>query len=250
MSVFDSQNVLVLREVKYKEADRILTLYSSKLGKITAKASGALRKNSKLSASTQMLTYSDAVLLNRDGKYAVTEASIIEPFSGLREDFESYALGCYFADCVDSLCPEGIEDFDILQLILNSLYALSNKIDSPLKIKAAFELRLISLLGYKPDLDHCLVCKRKDVVSPTLGYETGYICCRECRNAEIGVTDYLCDESLNAMRHIVSCSPKSLLSFRAEDESLKRLSTACEDFFISHAERRFGTLDYWKKIKI
>ena len=52
---------LVLREVKYKEADRILTVLTEE-GKMTMKAPGALRKTSKCSAATQQLTFSDLTL--------------------------------------------------------------------------------------------------------------------------------------------------------------------------------------------
>ena len=50
--MFTTTNALVLREVRYKEADRILTLLTSTDGKITVKARGALRKGSKTAAAT------------------------------------------------------------------------------------------------------------------------------------------------------------------------------------------------------
>ena len=52
--MFETTKALVLREVKYKEADRILTLFTADNGKITAKARGALRKSSKTGAATQL----------------------------------------------------------------------------------------------------------------------------------------------------------------------------------------------------
>ena len=55
--MFKTVNALVLREVRYKEADRILTLLTDTDGKITVKARGALRKSSKTAAATQQLTH-------------------------------------------------------------------------------------------------------------------------------------------------------------------------------------------------
>ena len=106
------------------------------------------------------------------------------------------------------------------------------------------------LLGYEPDLSACPVCGKTDPILPTIGFSTGHIACRECRNAEIGPTDYLCSESLAAMRYICSCDPKKLFSFDISDEAMKRLGIACEHYIIEHAERHFSALDYWKKIKI
>ena len=245
---FTTFEALVLRETKYKEADRILTLYTKEKGLITVKAPGALRKNSKIGAATQQLSYSDMTILSRAGMMTVTEAVFKESFRGLRESFENYALGCYFAECVEAMSPEEMPDPDIMQLILNSLYALANNLYSPKLIKAAFEMRLMCILGYEPDLSGCRVCGKETPERPVLGYETGYLACRECRNAPIGPTDYLCSESLSAMRYICSAPAKKLFGFAADEEALHRLSIACEHYIISQSERGFGTLDYWKKI--
>ena len=104
--MFNTTKALVLREVRYKEADRMLTLFTSTDGKITAKARGALRKGSKTAAATQQLTYSEMTLFGNRGKWTVNEASVIEPFSGLRTDIADFALGCYFAECLEALSVE------------------------------------------------------------------------------------------------------------------------------------------------
>lgn len=60
--MFKTTRGLILREVKYKEADRILTILTEDMGKITAKARGALRKGSKTSAATQFLAFSELTM--------------------------------------------------------------------------------------------------------------------------------------------------------------------------------------------
>ena len=246
---FISTDALILREVRYKEADRILTLLTSSSGLITAKAQGALRQKSRLAASTQQLTYSDTVLFENRGYMTVKEATVKEDFAGLREDFLNYSLGCYFAECIEALLPENTPEQSVMQLALNSLFALSHNLHSPEKIKAVFELRLMSILGYAPNLDRCCVCGKAEPDSPVLCYETGHVCCRECRNASSGLTDYLCAASLEAMRYIINCPPKQILSFDIDDDSLSRLGRACEHYLLSHADRRFSTLDYWKSVR-
>ena len=143
--MFKTTQALVLREVRYKEADRILTLFTSTDGKITAKARGALRKSSRTAAATQQLTYGEMTLFGNRGKWTVNEASVLESFSGLREDIAAFSLGSYFAECLEALSIEDQPDPDLLQLGLNSLYALSRNLCDPVQIKAAFELRLMCL---------------------------------------------------------------------------------------------------------
>ena len=82
--MFKTTRGLILREVRYKEADRILTVLTEDMGKMTVKARGALRKNSKTAASTQFLAFSELTLLDRNGFWSVSEGSTIEEFKEAR----------------------------------------------------------------------------------------------------------------------------------------------------------------------
>ena len=183
------------------------------------------------------------------GRWTVNEATVKEGFDGLRTDIGSFALGCYFAECADALSVEDQPDAPLMQLALNCLYALSRGMYTPEHIKAAFELRLMCLAGYTPELSHCAVCGEEEPGDPVLMLERGCVCCRRCA-AGAGQTVKLDAASLSSMRHICSASPKQILSFSLEGEGAKRLSAAAEEYLLLHTERRFPTLDYWKNVKI
>lgn len=245
--MFTTTKALVLREVKYKEADRILTLFTADNGKITAKARGALRKSSRTGAATQQLTYADMTLFFNKGKWTVNEASVIEAFEGLKSDIAHLALGSYFAECVEALAVEDQSDPALLSLTLNSLYALSRNLHDERKIKAAFELRLMSLSGYMPAVERCAVCGREDVVAPVLDLFNGRVACAGC--ARRGSSLSLDDASLKAMRYILSAPAKQLFSFPLEGDSLVTLAFVAENYLLTQTERSFGTLDYYKQFK-
>ena len=247
--MFLTTDALVLREVRYKEADRILTLITSTDGKLTAKARGALRKSSRTAAATQQLTFAELTLFGNKGKWTVNEAVIKEDFAGLRSDMESFALGCYIAECMEALSVEDQPDAALLQLGLNSLYALSRRLYPPELIKAAFELRLMCLAGYEPELGGCASCGKTEPDDPVLSLRHGLICCRNCRH-EFGDTAQLCEGSIAAMRYIRTADAKRLFSFSLSPDALSRLGSATERYLLCQTERSFATLDYWKKIKI
>lgn len=245
--MFKTVKALVLREVRYKEADRILTLLSAEEGKLTAKARGALRKSSRTGAATQLLTYSEMTLFANKGKWTVNEASVLEPFDGLRADLEALALGSYFAECLEALSVEDEPDPELLQLGLNALYALSRKLYEPRLIKAAFELRLMCLSGYAPDLSVCAACGEEPAEAVFLPAE-GRVYCRVCPHP--GGTLALGAEALAAMRYIAAADAKKLFSFSLSDEAAERLGLVAEAYLLRQTERRFGTLDYYKQIRI
>ena len=244
--MFKTLNALVLREVRYKEADRILTLLTDTEGKITAKARGALSKSSRTAAATQQLTWSEMTLFENRGRWTVNEAVVKEGFDGLRGDMEKLALGAYLAECIEALSVEDQPEPELLQLGLNSLYALSRDLYAPEKIKAAFEIRSMCLSGYAPELGVCAVCGREPV-RPDLSIDYGRVCCRDCEG--MGERVELGNAAWAAMRYLASAPAKQLLSFALPEEDLRRLARASERYLLARTERGFSTLDYWKKIR-
>lgn len=65
---------LVLREVQYKESDKILTVLTREAGKVTVKARGCRRKGSRMAAACQLLAYSEMTLFEYRDHYTLNEA--------------------------------------------------------------------------------------------------------------------------------------------------------------------------------
>ena len=156
--MFLSTKALVLREAKYKEADKILTVLTGTEGKLTVKARGAMRKSCRYAASAQMLCFSEMTLFGSRGRWSINEAETIEQFLPLRRDIETLALGTYFAEMLEAVSDEDSPNPEMLQLGLNTLYALSRGMYTPEHIKAVFELRLMCLAGFEPALYGCDAC--------------------------------------------------------------------------------------------
>ena len=247
--MFETTRGLILREVRYKEADRILTVLTDTDGKRTLKARGALRKGSKTAAATQQLTFSELTLFGNKGRWTVNEAAVLEPFQGLREDFSAFALGCYFAEVLEAVCEEGVADAAVLQLALNSLYALSRGLCAPGQVKAVFELRLMAITGYEPDLTACPVCGDLEPESPWLFLPEGTVYCGRHRSDAPGGVTPLHPDTLAAMRHIVYSDPKRIFSFTLEGEPMTQLANLTERYLLTQLDRGFSSLDYWKKVK-
>lgn len=236
---------VVLRETETKETDKILTLLTWEAGKIAVIARGARRKNCKFAAAAQPLAYAEWTLYQRrDWRYA-SDASTLDLFDGLRGDLTALALGCYMAELTEAVCPEDVPAPELLRHLLNGLYALSALHKPPALVKPAFELRLLCLAGYEPLADACALCGREDPEEPVLDPVQGVLRCRDCGG---GGGSPLCRDSLAALRHIVYGDPKRLYAFRLGEEPLRRLTAASEAFLHAQLERRFSTLEFYKKL--
>ena len=246
--MFRTVNALILREVRFREADRILTALTANLGKITLSAHGALGKKSRLAAATQQLTYAELTLFEKNGRYTVREAVTKEGFPGLRSELDRLALGAYFAECLEQYAGEGQPEAELMQLGLNCLYALSEGLAECDRVKAAFELRLTAAEGYAPEEAACHICGRPDIREPVFLPEEGYTVCRACRQNGRGIR--LSDGALSAMRFILHAPAKKILSFRIDEESLRQLSEAAETWFLHCSGRNFSTLNYYRNLKM
>ncbi len=241
---------IVLRETNYKEADKILTVLTRDWGKRTVKARGCRRKNSKLTAASQLLVYSELTLSERGEFTTLTEADPLEQFWSVRQDLESLALASYFAEVAEASAQEGETCPELLSLLLNCLYALDTLKKPRALVKAVFELRLLCLTGYEPLLDACAVCGAPEPLRARLHLSQGVLCCAACRERlGGGVSMPLSPGALAAARYIVSGPPKKLFSFALAEESLRRLGQATEAFLMTQQERGFRTLDYYKQLE-
>ena len=235
---------LVLREVKYKEADRILTVLTAE-GKMTVKAPGALRKNSKCAAATQQMTYAELTLYARVGHWQVREGVVLEGFEGLRTDLEKLSLAVYFAQVLEAVADEDASGPELLQLGLNSLYALSNDLQEHNVIKAIFELRLSCLAGYTPDLSGCMQCG-DDSAMLYFDMQQGGTVCGKCRSYGLKPVSDAC---LAAMRHGAYAPAKRIYSFTLTGDGAEELEQLCEGYLLTMLDRRFSSLDYYKSIR-
>lgn len=240
---------IVLRETNYKEADKILTVLTRDFGKRTVKARSCRRKNSKLTAASQLLVYSDMTLFERQEFFTLTEGSALEQFWGIRQDLNLLSLCSYFAEVLEAVAEEGTAQPELLSLLLNSMYALDTLKKPPDLVKTAFELRILCLIGYEPLVDACAVCGCAEPEEPRLNLSAGVLHCAACRD-EVGegISMPLTPSSVAALRHIVLGNPKRLFSFQADPEGLRLLGDAAEAFLQTQLERGFRTLDFYKRL--
>ena len=137
--MYEKTEGIVLREIEYKDADKLLTVLTREHGKITLKARGVRSGRSRSKAACQLLTFSEFTVSEKQGKYVITEATPKEMFPELRADLELLYLASYFAQVTDAVAQEEDASPELLSLLLNALYALA-KLKKPQKIiKAVFE---------------------------------------------------------------------------------------------------------------
>ncbi len=91
-------DAILLRGIDYQENDKILTLFSPELGRITVGAKGVRKPKAKLAFATQPFCFAEYVLAEKGGRYTLTGAYLHESFFALRNDLVKFYAACALAE--------------------------------------------------------------------------------------------------------------------------------------------------------
>lgn len=148
---------IVLRFADYKDADRMVTLFSRQQGRISASVRGVKKQNSKLRAGAELFSLGEYIINISGTRHSVTGYTQSEAFYPLRADVERLwcaMLACLLTESVITDQPEP-ELFDVLT---GTLYALAYS-DEPAKaLMTAFMQDFLLLQGIYPSTGSCALC--------------------------------------------------------------------------------------------
>ena len=157
---------------------------------------------------------------------------------------------------------EQVSAIDILRMSLNTLYAIAREIRPAADIKAVYELRAVGYAGYMPNISHCAFC-RADAGTLYLDVMNGRLVCPSCLNRqpaaqnredsdnfyERSILMPLSPPALAAARYALTALPERMFSFRITDPLAGReFHRAAEVYLLSHLERGFDSLDFYRSV--
>lgn len=245
-----STDGLVIREQRIKEGDKVITILTRDKGVIRSFVNGANNIKSPKTTATGLITYSQFdIYLNSKGNYIIDDAHAKEVFMPLRQDIDKMALSQYFCELCEQFAPRDANAEGILRLTLNSLYMLAhNKLPIEL-IKCIFELRLMSVSGYMPDLVGCCECHIYEDDNMYFLPDSGQLICKSCKTENTGRSILTGKTVTNVMRHCVYSELNKLFSFTLSEKSTKTLGVVTENYCTLHLDKHLNTLDFYKQIR-
>lgn len=239
-------DALVIWENKTGEADRVITLLTDS-GVITAYAKNSLRPKNKLTSPTSMLCFSNFELYSGTNMYTVDDAQIRHRFIKLSADVCGYSLATYFCELLKLLAPIEDDASEFLSLMMNSLYLINDAKRALSLIKCVFELRIMCLAGYMPDISECADCGSDKASSGHFDVTNGVFYCESCA-AKRGKAVNVSGAVVSAIRHIAYADAGKIFSFDIGEASRSSLKEICEGYVSVHVEHRLPTLEFYNSL--
>lgn len=141
---------LVMRAAKYKDYDKVLTLFAQERGRLTATARGCMRPKAALRALCEPLVYAEFALFDKQGRLTVTGGQLLDPFYPLRGDVRRLAAASLLVQLVESSVREGLPGDETLSLLLRAIAELAYNERAPMEQLPGHMLGILTAIGFKP----------------------------------------------------------------------------------------------------
>src|SRR5437899_2576230 len=178
---------VVLRSIRFGEADRVLHLYTSDRGRIGAVAKGVRKTRSRFGGRLEPLSHVELLLHQGSGELAtVTGADLVRPHAAVRESPYRLGVGLVGAEAMLRLFHEQEANpraFEALTRFLDLLDTVPGGADGRSRtdpLGLAFQLKLLWLSGYLPHLGSCAECGADDATLVGYSPRAGGAVCGAC----------------------------------------------------------------------
>jgi len=172
---------IVLRKTFYNDSDAILTLFSKKMGKISAYARGVRKPRTMISSVAHPFIYGEFVLRGKPDIYSISSAEIIDSNYSIRDNLKKLSYASYFLELCGYSIHEGMTNNRLFSLTVEILEKMNHEGCDLDKIKLAYEIKLLNFSGLKPEVSKCLKCGINNIESLTVfSIADGGVICKDC----------------------------------------------------------------------
>lgn len=240
---------VVLRHSDFGEADRLLTLYTREQGKLRAVAKGARKIASRKAGHLEPFTRVKLQLARGRDMFIVTQAETVDAFPPLRVDLSLTGYAAYVLELLDRFVPdEESASPSLYRLLVETLLRLATESNPWLTIRS-YEMRLLDLLGFRPQLQECANCAKEiqpedQFFSAALG---GAVCPR-CGQGLPGLWP-ISVEALKYLRHFQRSDYRAALRARPDSGTQKEIETVMQGYFQFLLERELNTPGFIKRVR-
>lgn len=204
---------MILKTEPIGDYDRRVVILTGEKGKIAAFAKGARRQGSRMLAATNPFCFGQFELFRGRSSYNITEVNIKNYFEGLREDYAAAFYGMYFLEVMDYYTRENNDERGMLNLLYQSLKALSHPRLGNRLIRYIFEIKALALNGEYPGLPD----------AKTAGWD---------------------DACVYAVEYIVAAGIEKLYNFTVSPPVLEQLKTVTDLYRQRFIDKKFKSLEF------
>lgn len=245
--------VLILNRRDYHDADRVLTVFTPALGKQEFIAKGIRKTTSRKAGHLELFTHSLLMVAQARTWHIITEAVSVESYRYLRENLEAIGYANYICELIDCFTETDDENQPLWDLLLLTLRTLDEACQQaapemlPVLLRW-YELHLLSLTGFQPQLFQCLGCQ--EPLTPIVNYlciEDGGVYCPRCGETRDHV-EPLAADVLKILRHLQRHTWQEVGAVRIRPPILYSVENILHRYLLVVLERQLKSTNFLRKL--
>lgn len=239
---------IILRRFNLGEADRLLTAYSLEYGKLRLIAKGVRRPSSRKAGHLELASRVEMMVARGRELDIVTQAQAIDSYPHLREDLAGFAEASYALELLD----RSTVDREANKALYRSLATTLGRLDAglnPANVMRHFELRLVELVGYRPELFRCVGCGQE--IRPEDQFFSpgeGGVLCPRCGGQRKGSSPIALDV-LKVLRHFQRSTFEAVQDLHVRDKVYSEMEQLMENYLSYVLEHRFSSPAFIRHVR-
>ncbi|HEY9723927.1 MAG TPA: DNA repair protein RecO [Oscillatoriaceae cyanobacterium] len=229
---------IALRGYPLNEADRILVLMTREEGLKRVLAKGLRKPKNRIGGRLEPLRENELLLAKGRNLDIVTQVDSLRAWPDVQRDFDCLAAAMGAAELLIAFVEEGDPHPEVYDLFVDLLAALRPGVPAE-TLLAAFELQLLDLVGYRPDLAACMACDRpleaEDVHG--LNVEGGGAVCVHCEGLMSGRVRRLSAGAWQMLTRLQETPLAECATLTGEPRLLANCRHVLKDYLSLRAER-------------
>ena len=234
-------NGIILSENNLGDFDKMLTMLTPGMGKISCVAKGARRPKSALLAGTQIFCFGEYLVYKGTNTYHINSVEPIEIFYNIRTDLEKLKYAVHINKIIQDVTHENQNCYNILQLLLNTLYTISETDKDLDLVLSVFKLRLLSVMGFSPNVSNCVNCGEKENIQGFSIKDNGFKCAA-CGKQDTSAIQ-MSESTLNAIKYTIMAPAKKIYSFTIRDGALEEFKLITKIYCNDKLEKEYKLED-------
>ncbi|MGG7163839.1 DNA repair protein RecO [Clostridium ihumii] len=243
MNIITTRGV-VIKTQDYKENDKLVWLFTEKLGKISLIAKGARKNKSKLMSITLPFCYGEFTLYKGKSMYILNEGKIIESFQQFLDDFDYLIYGTYFNELIDIVSEDEEKQFELFKEFITCFYLMKSKVVDLELLSRAFELKVLKYTGYELNLNYCSMCNEKMKNSNYISFQYLGAICDEC---EKSYGTKITNMAYNILKFLNNSTLDKVSRVKVNEVARKEIYKILAQIISTNYQRRPKSLDMLKE---
>jgi DNA repair protein RecO (recombination protein O) len=239
---------VVLRRQELGEADRLMTILTPQHGKIRVVAKGVRRPRSRKAGHLELFMRAQLLLARGRELDVVTQAETADAFPSLQTDLNRLAHAAYAVELLDCFAVAEEENRPLYRLLVDTLARLDQGL-APGLVTRFFEVRLLELAGFQPQLFECRGCGAE--IRPQAQFfsaREGGVLCPDCGRAARGARPMTLS-ALKVLRHFQRNAFEAVAALQLGPAVQHELEGLMQGYLTFVLERRLHTPEFIQRVR-